>query len=70
MAVPTEASGRTSLGKYTLFTRFPLSTTDLADRLRELLNRFHASRPDSRYTGKSGTPRGRITANTSVNTPR
>src|SRR5919198_4512589 len=69
-AVPMEASGRSSRGKYTLLMRFPLSTTERAAKLSELLNRFQARSPDSRYTGKFGVGLRRTTLNTSVNTAR
>src|SRR5687767_7339303 len=49
-----DARGRISRGKATFFTRFALSTTDLDPELTEVENRFQASSPDRRYTGKYG----------------
>ena len=54
-ATPTEESGRISRGNATFFTRFALSITALDPDSSDAENRFHASRPESRNTGKSGT---------------
>ena len=53
-----------------MVTRFELSTTDLEPRARAVANRFHASRPDSRYTGKCGVAFDSTTVNTRLNTAR
>src|SRR2546427_10951769 len=44
--------------------------TERAPTPSEVENRFHASSPDSMYTGKCGVGLGRITPKTSENTPR
>ena len=53
-ATPIADSGRISRGNATFFTRLALSSTDREPCSSEALNRFHASRPDNRNTGKSG----------------
>src|ERR1051326_2168230 len=69
-AEPIEASGSTSRGKYTFLTRFALSITERTALVRDVAYRFHARRPDSRYTGKCGTSLFMTTVKTSVKTPR
>src|SRR4051812_10602183 len=69
-ADPIDASGRTSRGKYTFLTRFALSITERTALESVVEYRFHASKPESRYTGKSGTGFARTIVKTSVNTPR
>src|SRR6266511_2619863 len=67
---PMDARGRISRGKYTFLTRFAFSTTDRDAPVSEPLNTFHARIPERMYIGKSGSPFGRITPNTSQNTSR
>ena len=54
-ATPTDDRGRISLGNAIFFTRFALSITDRDPACNALETKFHASNPDSRNTGKSGT---------------
>ncbi len=68
-ATPTEASGRISLGNATFFTRFELSITALEPESNDAEKRFHASSPESKKTGKSGTRLSRTTT-TNENTAR
>src|SRR3954463_16219018 len=69
-AEPIEASGSTSRGKYTFLTRFALSITERTALVVDVEYRFHARRPESRYTGKCGTGLLRTIVKTSENTPR
>ncbi len=50
-ATPTTASGSTSRGKETFFTRLPLSITERVPLPRATEKRFQASSPESRNTG-------------------
>ena len=53
-ATPIADSGRISRGNATFFTRFALSITEREPCRSAAENRFHASSPESRNTGKSG----------------
>ena len=47
-ALPIEAKGRISRGKYTFVTRLALSTTERTESDSAFEKRFHARRPERR----------------------